>query len=333
MTEVTLYITGDKIASYATASSQGNANNNSGDDLKVTVTGVKALGTASDYFKVVVTQVNGNYFANGQWVTIYDSSGNTVASQLNPQDDVFSGRASSSTYEFLFGGSSGYLIDLSGITDGTMTYGPIFPERTETKLPFSAMSSTEPSVDDAGDVPCFTPGTLIRTPEGLRLIEDLNIGDMVMTRDHGAQPIVWCGRTERIGIGRNAPIMIMAGALGNNRDMLVSQQHRMLVEGFQAECLFGEDEVLASAIHLVNGTTIRIDPRPSVSYLHIACERHEIIEADGAATETMFFGDSILAQMNGELRAELEGLFPELTDMHLAPARRCLRAYESKLIA
>ena len=36
---------------------------------------------------------------------------------------------------------------------------------------------------------CFTPQTRIATPLGLVAIEDLEVGDMVVTRDHGLQPI------------------------------------------------------------------------------------------------------------------------------------------------
>ena len=59
------------------------------------------------------------------------------------------------------------------------------------------------------------------------------------------------------GAGAGAPVLIPAGALGNTRDLLVSQQHRMLVTGWRAELMFGEPEVLVAAdrFHVVR-------PRP-----------------------------------------------------------------------
>lgn len=43
------------------------------------------------------------------------------------------------------------------------------------------------------DIVCFTRGTMIACPEGLRAVEDLKPGDLVITRDHGPQPIRWIG--------------------------------------------------------------------------------------------------------------------------------------------
>ncbi|CAN0584874.1 unnamed protein product, partial [Ectocarpus sp. 12 AP-2014] len=43
--------------------------------------------------------------------------------------------------------------------------------------------------DYTSQVPCFTRGTRILTPTGKRLIEDLVVGDTVMTHDQGPQPI------------------------------------------------------------------------------------------------------------------------------------------------
>jgi hypothetical protein len=42
-------------------------------------------------------------------------------------------------------------------------------------------------------VPCFVAGTLIATPEGEKLVETLQPGDLVLTHDDGPQPIRWVG--------------------------------------------------------------------------------------------------------------------------------------------
>ncbi|MTH78990.1 Hint domain-containing protein [Paracoccus aestuariivivens] len=40
---------------------------------------------------------------------------------------------------------------------------------------------------------CYLTGTLIATPEGERPVETLRVCDLVLTRDHGPQPVLWRG--------------------------------------------------------------------------------------------------------------------------------------------
>ena len=81
---------------------------------------------------------------------------------------------------------------------------------------------------------CFAQGTWVTTPSGQVPIEELAAGDMVVTMDHGPQPIRWIGSSKRPATGNMAPILIRKGALGNTRDLRVSPQHRMLLSGWQA---------------------------------------------------------------------------------------------------
>ena len=75
---------------------------------------------------------------------------------------------------------------------------------------------------ESGGVICFTPGTRIRTPDGLVLVEDLREGDRVQTKDDGAQEIMWKGSRRMTGACMFAmphlrPVRIKAGALGVER--------------------------------------------------------------------------------------------------------------------
>jgi len=159
--------------------------------------------------------------------------------------------------------------------------------------------------------PCFVAGTLIETATGPRPVETLIAGDLVATRDRGLRPLCWAGGRVVSGLGRHAPVRFDTGILGNDRPLLVSPQHRVLIEGWQAELLFGEAEVLASAVHLVNGTSVCQVPVRSVSYHHILFDRHEIVLSNGAPTESFFPGETILDE-DAALRAEILHLFPEL---------------------
>jgi hypothetical protein len=178
----------------------------------------------------------------------------------------------------------------------------------------SSFVNTEGGVDAAGGElgpPCFTPGTRIATPEGERPVEDIRVGDLVLTRDSGPQPVIWAGRRTVDGTGDFAPIRIEAGVLGNVRPLLVSPQHRMLLRGWQAELALGLQEVLVAATHLVDGDRVRREPCDEVTYLHLMLPGHEIIFAEGAATESLDpHGD--FARDDRVVGSEIARLFPEL---------------------
>jgi len=214
-------------------------------------------------------------------------------------------------------------------TDGTILQDATFVSSTY------VTQSTQIAVNRFGP-PCFAAGTLILTPSGQRAVETLQAGDLVMTRDHGPQVLRWVGRRLVSGIGRFAPIRFAANAIGNARALLVSPQHRMLLGGWRAELMFGCDEVLVAARHLVNDGSVRVQPVALVSYVHLMFDRHEIIEAEGVPSESFHPGDSIL-QGDAELRAELLALFPELAGgaagLGWHTARTVLKAHEAQLLA
>lgn len=184
--------------------------------------------------------------------------------------------------------------------------------------------------------PCFTPGTLIRVPGGAVPVEDLKAGDLVETMDHGPQVLRWVGRNDADGSEGNAPIAITKGVLGNERDLLVSPEHRMLVTGWLAELHFGEDEVLVAAKHLVGLPGIARREQDSVTYLHLLFERHEIIFAEGAASESLHPSSWLIAE-DSALGAEIAAVFPEILDQldgsPMPAARRVVTGREARLIA
>ncbi|WP_292294544.1 Hint domain-containing protein [Marivita sp.] len=199
------------------------------------------------------------------------------------------------------------------------------------------------SLDEEGDaafssnvangliVICFAAGTLIETPEGPRFVESLREGDVVNTLDEGPQPILWIGHVRVPGDGLNTPIRIKRGALGNIRDLWVSPNHRMLMRGAKAELLFGEDEVLVAAKHLVNGTTIFPEPRPVVEYWHFLCEAHQVVFAEGCAVETLYPGTVAMGTVEANAQDEILGLLQETERLILdsGMARYTLKRHEA----
>ena len=181
---------------------------------------------------------------------------------------------------------------------------------------------------DTGFVPCFTRGTMIRTDRGEVAVEDLAQGDLVLTADHGPQPIRWVGsRTLSPADLADAetlrPIRIRAGALGDNtphRDLLVSPQHRVLVRSKIAQKMFGTDEILVAAKQLcqIDGIDIAEDVA-TVDYFHILFDRHEVVFSDGAETESLYTGPEALGSIGPAALEEIFAIFPDLRDMDYAP--------------
>ncbi len=145
--------------------------------------------------------------------------------------------------------------------------------------------------------PCFTPGTRITVPGGHRRVEDLRIGDRVLTQDHGAQPVRWVRQVLVPGQGTGRPVRIRAGALGEGcpqRDLCVSPNHRMLVRSKIATRMTGVPEVLVPAKRLLGLPGIGLDrPCPALRYIHFRLDRHEIVFANGAPTETLLPGPMV----------------------------------------
>ena len=190
--------------------------------------------------------------------------------------------------------------------------------------------------DDFQSFVCFTRGTLIKTDQGERPIEDLAAADMVLTMDHEYQPIRWIGSSKRAAKGDLAPILIRKGALGNDRDLRVSSQHRMLLQGWQAEMLFGEVEVLATAKSLLNDHSILRDEGGEVEYFHMLFDRHEIIYAEGCLSESFHPGKQGWNALDQATRDEILTLFPQLADGNFndygPTARVSLKHKEGKLL-
>lgn len=185
-------------------------------------------------------------------------------------------------------------------------------------------------------VVCFTQGTLILTNTGPKRIETLQVGDLIATRDNGYQPLCWIGKKTVPALGKVAPIHIAEGALGGNQHLIVSPNHRMLIEAAYSDMLFGETEVLVSAKSLCEAPGIKQIFGGLVTYIHLLFERHEIVFANGSPSESFFPGDSALDALSLDARNEIFELFPDLKDVQTRKlsetARKCLKNYETRLL-
>ena len=135
----------------------------------------------------------------------------------------------------------------------------------------------------AAAVACFAEGTRIGTPDGAVRVETLRVGDLVLTADGAAEPMVWvgsravdCARHPSAGDGvagagsrgrvrRNVPV----------RDLYLSPDHAVFVNG-----------VLVPVKLLVNGTSITQVKRKTVTYYHVELPEHDVILAEGLTLES-----------------------------------------------
>lgn len=156
----------------------------------------------------------------------------------------------------------------------------------------------------------FTSGTAIRTPNGEVLIDTLQVGNLVTTLDNGPQPIRWIGTQPLSHSQLQArpnlrPILIRQGLLRATRNLLVSPQHSMLL---------GPD-ALVRAKHLVDvpKSGIRIaHGKKSITYIHLMFDAHQIIFAEGTASESFYPGPMAINGLTFSAKAKLKLLFPDV---------------------
>nr|WP_294916670.1 Hint domain-containing protein [uncultured Neokomagataea sp.] len=172
---------------------------------------------------------------------------------------------------------------LDVLSNGTIINEIALPNAT---TPFSFTNAPSGNgVDLVIGTPCYCPGTRIMTPTGERPVEDLAIGDLILTASGQERRVHWIGRRSydplfAFGNRDILPVRFKAGSLGNDlphRDLTVSPLHAMFLDGY-----------LIPALHLVNNHSIDQITRPerTITYIHIELESHDILLAEGAASES-----------------------------------------------
>ncbi|GAN61420.1 hypothetical protein ACI01nite_27200 [Acetobacter cibinongensis] len=137
---------------------------------------------------------------------------------------------------------------------------------------------------------CFLVGSMIRTINGDVAVEDVCIGDEVITFDwknnqYVVHAIVWVGKAHTVvrpelnDDEAGWPVRILKDAIADGvpyKDMLITAEH----------CLFFKDRFVPVRM-LVNGVSIFYDKSiSSYDYYHVETEQHTVITADGMLTES-----------------------------------------------
>lgn len=134
----------------------------------------------------------------------------------------------------------------------------------------------------------FTRGTRITMASGeQRPIEELKVGDRILTRDDGRQSVRWIGKSTLRASGDFAPVVIKKGTLHNENDLIVSPDHRLFIYQRVDRLGAGRAEVLVKVKHLINNDTIFQQDGGFVDYFQLLFDDHQLIFAEGIAAETL----------------------------------------------
>ncbi|WP_102223338.1 Hint domain-containing protein [Acidimangrovimonas sediminis] len=188
---------------------------------------------------------------------------------------------------------------------------PIAP-RTDYTL---VRANSNPGEARLADIVCisFARGTRIALADGRQVrIEQLEIGDRVLTRDHGGQPLRWMGQATLRAVGSFAPVVISSGTLGNAGDLIVGQHHRMFLYQRERDRVTDTAELLVQAKHLVDGDRVFLREGGFVDYFSLVFDRHEIIYAEGIPAESLMVNDATLTHLPDDLATEVRARFPGL---------------------
>ena len=292
-------------------------------------------GAAVDFIEVAVD--SGTDVSNIQ-VVVYNPNGTvrttntlgTVVDTINGRDVYVIDTANTATFNGLHKNGAIALVE-NGVVTSFLSFGQVV---TATEGPADGTSSTslgttiageslETSDDGAtyqvqtspnsGTIPCFVSGTMILTDQGERRIEKLSVGDKVVTDDAGLQRIKWIGKRE-LSVREHLdpaklPIRLPVGSLARgipNRTLHVSPNHRMVLHHPLAALYFHADEVLAPAKALVGHRGIGTGPvRAPICYHHILFDRHHIIWANGAPSESLHLARMALEGFDRHAQEEI----------------------------
>lgn len=130
---------------------------------------------------------------------------------------------------------------------------------------------------------CFLTDVQIETPSGAKFVQDLRVGDEIITVENNqkyVQKITSIVSKNVIVMNKDqSPIRILKSAITDNvpyKDLLITPEH----------CLFIEGQFIPARM-LVNGRSIIQDTSyTTYDYYHIETEEHSVVIADGMLTES-----------------------------------------------
>lgn len=204
------------------------------------------------------------------------------------------------------------LIEVEGAGLCALPLAPVAP-----RVDYTLVAVDEaPEGATLADLLCvaFVRGTMITLGDGSqRAIESLRPGDLILTRDHGRQPLRLLGQATLRAVGAFAPVVIGKGVLGNSADLAVSQHHRLFLYLPRAEAGLPTSEILVQARHLLDGDAVWLREGGFVDYFSLVFDRHEIVYAEGIPVESLMVTEATVTRLPPGLAEAVQARFPGMS--------------------
>lgn len=150
---------------------------------------------------------------------------------------------------------------------------------------FALASGIDPS---GPSLPCMLPGTLITTPSGLRRIEDLRVGDQILTAEGKSAEIILVSENTRAPLNSHLPVRIQGGIFGPNQPLDLSPNHGVEMDvKLHATAPWQRTYLRADTLLGQLGVTRWRPQKHLVTYLNIMCAQQHTMLANGVRVETM----------------------------------------------
>jgi autotransporter-associated beta strand protein len=209
---------------------------------------------------------------------------------------------------------AGSTLTLTGVENGAPTTVLIdLPGHSISDLVYSDNTLTG-STTLTTNVPCFARGARILTDRGEVRVENLAVGDLVVTASGQARPIRWLGRRtvdclRHVSPHAVWPYRVRAGAFGDGaplRDLWLSPGHSVACAG-----------VLIPISALENGVSVAQVECAEIEYWHVELDAHDVILAEGLPAESYLDTGNRADFANGDAFTQAH---PDFAPRHWADA-------------
>jgi len=165
-------------------------------------------------------------------------------------------------------------------------------------------------------------GANVRTPCGLRRVENLRPGDLIVTRKDGLQPVrmIWKQTICSAEVAADpslAPVVIPPRAIGPmmpQQELRVGASHGLLIPGYRLEGQSDSEPRLMRArdyAEICDEVWIDRSGEDAV-YYNLVFDSHFIFAANGLPVESFLPSATALGALGADARAEFEHLVPHL---------------------